>query len=931
MTMFVTIASLGLTLAAGAWMLFAVLRGGVRRSRRDADQNEEILAKLSAVPQSCMDPALLTDGAGMILHASESAMAWLGYSAPRLQGTKLTDLAVSPDTLETSWRLMGVLGKKNHEFSIELKRGDGGTARVAAAVTRLSQAGGGLNLITLNRSDADGKKCLPCATGERLRALLEHASTAIYEADAQGRLTFFNGRFAELHGIQRWHRAPANLLELIHPEDREFVSALWRDAVQEVREFSTEHRILDGELGERWITLHAKPLRAHSGEIRMIGHAGDTTSVHQAVSAAREAASLKDSIVRSTPVPIMAFDTKARVTLWNPAAQALFGFTAEEVLGGANPVLGEEDHGEFERNFARSLAGEVLTGERVTRSTKDGRRIEISLFATPIRDEGGKTVGVAACLMDVTQQAAAEQELQMRAMELRRSQEIANLGSWNCDFTNRPDSEDGELKWSTQTYRIFGVEEGTFEVSMERFLAMVHPDDRQELLAAFRRAVTKGLEHQFDHRIIRPDGETRVVRQRGCIEKNADGKLLRIVGTVQDITEQRELEQRLAQADRMEGIGRLAGGVAHDFNNLLTVINGYCDLLLERDAQREADPRPIREIRKAGARAAELTNQLLTFSRRQVTQPRLIDMNAAAREAAGMLERLLGEDITLNLELADEPIRIWIDPTQFSQVLMNLAINARDAMKSGGRLAVRTRLSGHSEPPGLTADRSRNFATLEVDDTGEGIEASVLPHIFEPFFTTKGEGHGTGLGLSMVYGIVKQAGGEIHVNSEVGQGTRFTVYFPAGEEPDGIPYALTNRLSEITGGDETVLIVEDQPDVLEIASLALRGKGYRVLEAQAPGEAISICEGHEGRIHLILTDIVLPGMSGLEMSQVLAAKRPEAKLMFMSGYAREAVAERGVLPPDMEYMAKPFTIHEIQSRVRRVLDEAQTAAAGRGQ
>lgn len=930
MTMFMILAGLGIALIAGAWILLVVLRAGMRRNPKERDANADLLAALGPESQFCLDPALLTDASGTILYASESALARLGYSAARLQGAQLMDLAVSPETLEASWRLMEVLGRKSREFNIELKRGDDVSMKVALTVTRLSQSAGGVNLVTLNSREAGGRKCLPCATGERLRMLLDQAPSAIYEADAEGRLTYFNGRFAELHSMQERIHGLGSVFEAVHPEDREFVVALWREAIRETREFSTEHRVLNGDQRERWITLQGKPLRAVSGEIRMVGGAWDTSSVHQALAAARRADSLMDSIVHSTPVPIFVLDKDARVTVWNPAAQALFGFSAEEVIGGPNPVVAERDRREFEGSFARVMAGEVLAAQRVTRTTREGHRVEVSLYATPVLDEEGRVSGVAACLMDVSAHVAAERELQLRALDLRRSQEIANLGSWYFDFTPDSDGTDGRLQWSSQTYRIFGVDEGTFEVSMARFLELVHPDDRQGLMAAARRAVSKGVEYRFDHRIIRPDGETRLVSERACLERSGDGQLLRLVGTIQDVTEQRQLEQRLAQADRMEGIGRLAGGVAHDFNNLLTVINGYCDLLLEGSGRNESYLRPVREIRKAGTRAAELTNQLLAFGRRQVTQPRLVDLNTAANEAAGMLGRLLGEDIALSLELTDQPIRTWIDPTQINQVLMNLAINARDAMPWGGRLTIRTSLNRVPEQLELYEERKLCCAVLEVEDTGEGMEACVLAHIFEPFFTTKTEGRGSGLGLPMVYGIVKQAGGDIQVSSEPGQGTRFTIYLPTGEESEASACEIVQPVSDVKGGNETVLIVEDQADVLEIAAMALRGKGYSILEAQSPGEAFSICESHEGPIHLILTDIVLPGMSGLEMSRLLAVHRPEAKLVFMSGYAREKVAERGILPADTEYMAKPFTIHEIQSRVRRVLDAPQMVAGTKG-
>jgi signal transduction histidine kinase/ActR/RegA family two-component response regulator len=464
------------------------------------------------------------------------------------------------------------------------------------------------------------------------------------------------------------------------------------------------------------------------------------------------------------------------------------------------------------------------------------------------------------------------------------------------------------------------VVEDSFHPSLESFLQLVHPDDRQNLIDASLRAVESGAEFHFDHRFIGSDGTTRIMRERARIERRADGSPSRMVGTVQDVTEQCRLAQRLAQADRMEGIGRLAGGVAHDSNNLMTVINGYAEILWESEPPLEATRRQIEEIRKAGARAAELTNQLLTFSRRQVTQPRVIDLNKAVEEVAGMLGPVIGEDVEVVLDLGCDLHQIWMDPTQLNQVLMNLAINGRDAMRHGGTLTIRTTSL-------VAGDRSQPLVVLEVEDTGEGIEDSVLPHIFEPFFTTKEQGRGTGLGLSMVYGIVEQAGGEITVSSRLGIGTKFILTLPASIQPAAHCFRPLRLPASVNGGAETVLIVEDQVDVLEIASLALRSKGYRVLEASSPADALSICNSYEGPIHLVLTDVVLPGMSGPELAILLKLSRPSTLIIYMSGYAIEAIAERGVIPADVEYVAKPFTVSEIQARVRAVLNRASSGVS----
>lgn len=915
--------SLILLSAAGAWVIYVTLRSGARRSQGTTPFASELLSTIPATASRCLDPCLLTDREGVILYVSESALAYLGYGAIRLQGSKLEDLATSPETLAATWRLMHVIGRRSREFPIELKRPAGGPLKVSMTVSRLDQSGSGITLVTFTPFSDRGGKCLPCATGARLHSLLDRAPTAIFEADANGVLTYFNKRYAELHGLPLQLPAGIHISQTTHPEDREFMAALWKAAIDDHGEFAAEYRLQAADGSERWVTARARPSGSMepAGE-RMVGSVCDVTEDHDALSCARNTAVLLRRIVMSSPVAMIAFDKAGRVTVWNPAAEAVFGLRSDEVLGSPNPVELVGDEAEFKQLADRVMAGEVVVGRRVKRRTKSGDHIDLSLYASPVDGESGEVCGLVCCLMDITKQAAVEEELRRSSMELRRSQEIANLGSWLFEFTPAGEPSDGVLSWSAQTYRIFGVSEGSFKVTLESFLELVHPEDRQRLLTASKRAIVSGTEYQFDHRIVRPDGDVRTVRERACIERSPEGRPLCMVGTIQDVTEQYRLEQRLAQADRMESIGRLAGGVAHDFNNLLTVINGYADFILETSMENSAVHRQAEEIRKAGERAAELTNQLLTFSRRQVSQPRVLDLNGVVAEAATMLERAIGEDVELKMELTPDLAPVWIDPAQLNQVLINLAINARDAMRCGGTLTIRTKQQPAPSKDLRRDEEPQSYVVLEVEDTGEGIDEGALPHIFEPFFTTKPEGRGTGLGLSMVHGIIEQAGGKITVSSAVGCGTTFTLLLATGTRAEEPPGKLSQPLKSTAGGNETILIVEDQPDVLEIAALALRAKGYAVLESTSPGDAISICESFHGTIHLILADIVLPGMTGLELGRLLAARRPGVRLMYMSGYAREAIAKRETLPADLEYLPKPFSITEIQRRIRFALDSA---------
>jgi PAS domain S-box-containing protein len=402
-----------------------------------------------------------------------------------------------------------------------------------------------------------------------------------------------------------------------------------------------------------------------------------------------------------------------------------------------------------------------------------------------------------------------------------------------------------------------------------------------------------------------------------------------IISSVRDITERKEaeiarakFEGELRQAQKLESIGRLAGGVAHDFNNLLTVINGYSGFLLNRLDVSDPLRRFAEAIGNAGERAASLTKQLLAFSRKQVIEPRLLNLNTTIRDAMPLLQRLIGEDIAFTARLDAFLEQVMADPDQIHQVLMNLVVNARDAMPDGGRLEVETANvdigendggNGHDAVPG-------RYALMTVTDTGRGMDETVRQQVFEPFFTTKEFGKGTGLGLSTVYGIIRQSGGWIDVRSEVGVGTSFRVYLP---RIDGRPLPERQETGASTEtGSETILLVEDQPAVRSFTSAALERYGYRVIEASGGEEAIAVAGRHEGRIHLLLTDVVLPGMNGKELSDRLKAVRPDLKVLFTSGYTADVIAHRGVLDHGLSFLHKPYSLDELAAKVREILGEA---------
>ncbi|MBI4544406.1 MAG: PAS domain S-box protein [Gemmatimonadetes bacterium] len=404
-----------------------------------------------------------------------------------------------------------------------------------------------------------------------------------------------------------------------------------------------------------------------------------------------------------------------------------------------------------------------------------------------------------------------------------------------------------------------------------------------------------------------------------------DGEVVGTVLVSSDLTERKELEEQVSQAEMMEAVGRLAGGIAHDFNNLLTTIKGHADLLLDELPAGARAAQDLEEIRRSADRAASLTRQLLAFSRRQVLRPKVLDLNSVVRGIERMLRHFVGEGVELSNALEPELWRVKADPGQMEHVLMNLAVNSRDAMPKGGRFAVRTaNVEVMAEAAPAEDMEPGRYVELAVSDTGSGMDEVTLSHMFEPFFTTKEHGKGTGLGLSTVYGIVKQSGGHIHVESRPGQGTTFHIYLPQVEEA-AEPAQAASELVGSAQGLETVLVVEDEEAVRGLVRKVLMKRGYLVLEARSETEALRTASQYAGPIHLLLTDVVMPTISGPELARRISVVRPEIRVLYTSGYTEHEIVHRGVLEAGISFLEKPFTPELLARKVREVL---QTQQAG---
>jgi two-component system, cell cycle sensor histidine kinase and response regulator CckA len=517
----------------------------------------------------------------------------------------------------------------------------------------------------------------------------------------------------------------------------------------------------------------------------------------------------------------------------------------------------------------------------------------------------------------------AEAELAHREEGLRLAMQVGLVGTWDDEFETK------EAMWSDTLRELYGFGQA-FKPSYEAFLAHVHPNDREDIRRRVDRSTLTGETFEYEYRFLRPDGETRWMLSRGRVLLDENGVPARQLGAAVDITarkqaeEEREtLERELRQAQKLQAIGRLAGGIAHDFNNILLGVRGYADLARDRFTQGE-DPRPeIAEVLAASARAGALTRQLLAFSRKQVLKLEVLDLNEVVAETERFLHGLIGDDVELEALVSDAPVCVSADRSQLEQVIVNLAVNARDAMAGGGRLTLEVRVAELGPEHGLSLTPGR-YALLAVSDTGCGMDVATTAQIFEPFFTTKAEG--TGLGLATVHGIVKQTGGTAAVYTEVGEGTTFKIYLPLAEPVERVEPVRVPVAAEGARLGETVVLVEDETQVREIVAHMLEQKGYGVFATADPREALEFAAVEGQSVDLLLTDMVMPHVGGRELAERFQQLQPEACVLYMSGYTEDVVIRRGGFARGAAFIEKPFDSQELAASIRLLLDDVRAAA-----
>jgi PAS domain S-box-containing protein len=611
-------------------------------------------------------------------------------------------------------------------------------------------------------------------------------------------------------------------------------------------------------------------------------------------------------------------DGKGEHLYANSAFAKMMGFErASGIIGRSwREVYDVKDTELLQDHVRESLEKTGRWSEQVSLSRRDGTRIPLEMAITAM-PQGG-VVCVARDISDRLKAERAHSETEakykMFIEQVAAVSYIAEVGLYG--------------KWhyvSPQVETIFGYTPEEWLAASENWIQHVAEEDRP-LIEAAEENCMRAKRFQAEYRLKRKDGRIIWVSDNAVFVPGSESHPL-MEGILVDITERRVLQEQLQQARRMEAVGRLAGGVAHDFNNLLTIIKGYVELAVNRIGGQPELRGNIQQIADAAERAVTLVRQLLAFSRKQVLKPKVLDLNSIVLNMDKMVRRLMNENIEMRTSVEKKLGAVKADPGQIEQVILNLIVNARDAMPDGGKLWIETR--NVELESGMANDqesiKAGSYVMLSVRDTGVGIGEETLPHIFEPFYTTKESGRGTGLGLSTVYGIVRQSGGHISVTSELGKGTAFKVYLPCAEETAQRPQKAEWAGSATGAGGETILLVEDEPAVRELARTVLSEQGYKVIEAQNSEDAVRLAGKHRSEIHLLLTDVVMPGMSGHDLAKHLTALHPCLRVLYMSGYTNNVIGENGTLEEGLSFLQKPFTPKALTLRVRETLDRPVVA------
>ena len=844
---------------------------------------------------------------GRIIDVNRQACESLGYSPEELIGQL-------PSLFDPDWTPAFVVSLRQRldageivTFESRHQRKDGSIFPVEVRVRSFTLDGRtfGLGLV---RDITRRKQAQEALT--LFRALIDHTNDFIEIVDpATGRYLDVNAQGCLAHGYTH-----SEFLTLTLPDiDVHLPHIPWAELQQQIRQtklrvFESEHRRKDGsifpvEVTANYITLDRDYL---------VAIVRDITQRNQAAAALKESEERYRTLYEANPTMYFTVDAAGTILSVNRFGAEHLGYTVAELTGHSVLDVFYEEDKKAAQIFVRQCVahpGEIFHWS-LRKVHQNGALLWVEETARAVQDVNGVLVVLIVC-EDITERKRTEQAL-------IESHNLLNaIVEGTTDMTFAKDRQGRYLMMNSAGARLMG--RPLAEIIGKDDRALFPPEIADAVMAKDRLIMASGEPQTFEETVR--DGVVRTFLTTKGVHRDSHGTVNGIVAISRDITEFKRLEEQFRQAQKMEAVGQLAGGIAHDFNNLLTVINGYSQLIFNRLPATDPNRPRLAEIQKAGERAASLTRQLLAFSRKQMLQPAVVNLNTLLTELLKLLHRLIGEDIELALTTAVDLGLTKIDPGQFEQAIINLAVNARDAMPQGGRLTITT---SNTELDAAYAERypevqAGAYVCVTVKDTGGGMDEVTVVRIFEPFFTTKGVGKGTGLGLAMVYGFVKQSGGHVEVISEVGRGTTFHIYLPRTEET-GMTVKADLVQRDIPKGTETLLLVEDEEAVRNLFCAVLRTGGYTVLEAHDGQSALELAKQHPSPIHLLITDLVMPRMSGRQLADHLCVLRPNMRVLFMSGYTEEAVTQHRVREMNVAFLQKPFDPLSLAQNVRDLLD-----------
>jgi len=754
--------------------------------------------------------------------------------------------------------------------------------------------------------------------GESLyQTIYESATVGISIADANGLLIRCNPAYQDMLGYSADELSKIKFSDITPAEDLDNNLALFEELkAGKCQRVDFEKRYIRKDGSICWVEMSTSMLRNSAGEcdatLSVMHDVTDRKRAEQAKNTSEQKykhlfETAYDSIFVIDPSDLSFIDV-------NENAARRLGYTRSELLRLKLSDINSTDSAALSRSSIRRTLDASENEFEITHVCKDGSLLPVEVTSGRVEIDG--QVVLQSNVRDISERKQAEETLRRSEANLREAQHITSIGDWESVGATK------DRRWSDEIYRILGRDRGDYESTYDSFMACVHPDDREQIVAEIRIGMASGQPYSFEYRIVRPDGTARHVLQRTVVLLAEDGELAR-AGTIQDITDRKVMEEQLYQAQKMEAVGQLTGGIAHDFNNLLTVMMGNMELVGDRLGDDSAESEMIERGIKAGERGAALTHRLLAFSRKQTLRPTAIDLNELVSGLTDMLRRTLGETIEIATKGAQGLWLCHVDGAQLENALLNLSINARDAMVSGGTLTIEAaNISVADEADEAKDDLDLGaYVVLTVSDTGSGISQESLKHVFEPFYTTKEVGKGSGLGLSMVYGFAKQSGGAVTIDSALDFGTTVKLYLPRATELGDETSQNNLAKSAALARGERILVLEDDPDLRTLAVALLSGLGYEVLDADTAEAALEVIEQGEP-IDLLLSDVILPGtMNGPDLTDIVRRQSPTTRFVYMTGYAEEAFNNNAEQDGHTPIIRKPFKTVELAAVIRSVLDQ----------